>query len=86
MRSVTLIEALSNCHEQGAEFTYSPGRPTFALFMGDTLVLDRWNWLVSSLWPGPASLIDVGCGNGWLAPTAVGWVTRRWGSAGMDRI
>ncbi len=33
--------------------------------MGDTLVLDRWKWLISPFPPSPASLIDVGCGNGW---------------------
>ena len=30
------------------------------------MVLDRWRWLQSRLPPAPASLIDVGCGNGWL--------------------
>jgi 2-polyprenyl-3-methyl-5-hydroxy-6-metoxy-1,4-benzoquinol methylase len=37
------------------------------MLLGDTLVLDRWTWLQSRLPPAPASLIDVGCGNGWLA-------------------
>jgi 2-polyprenyl-3-methyl-5-hydroxy-6-metoxy-1,4-benzoquinol methylase len=37
------------------------------LLLGDTLVLDRWRWLKSRLPVAHASLIDVGCGNGWLA-------------------
>ena len=41
--------------------------PRSLLIIGDTLVLDRWRWLESRLPPVPASLIDVGCGNGWLA-------------------
>ena len=41
--------------------------PRALLFLGDTLVFDRWIWLQSRLPPPPASLIDVGCGNGWLA-------------------
>ena len=41
--------------------------PRALLFLGDTLVFDRWIWLQSRLPSPPASLIDVGCGNGWLA-------------------
>jgi 2-polyprenyl-3-methyl-5-hydroxy-6-metoxy-1,4-benzoquinol methylase len=41
--------------------------PRSLLVLGDTLVLDRWIWLQSRLPSPPASLIDVGCGNGWLA-------------------
>src|SRR5579864_5858232 len=41
--------------------------PRPLLFLGDTMVFDRWRWLKSRLPPPPASLIDVGCGNGWLA-------------------
>jgi SAM-dependent methyltransferase len=41
--------------------------PRSLLLLGDPLVLDRWRWLQSRLPPAPASLIDVGCGNGWLA-------------------
>jgi SAM-dependent methyltransferase len=41
--------------------------PRVLLFLGDTLVFDRWLWLQSHLPSPPASLIDVGCGNGWLA-------------------
>ena len=41
--------------------------PRSLLLLGDTLVLDRWRWLRSRLPAAPATLIDVGCGNGWLA-------------------
>lgn len=41
--------------------------PRSLLLLGDPFVLDRWRWLRSHLPPAPASLIDVGCGNGWLA-------------------
>ncbi len=41
--------------------------PRSLLLLGDTLVLDRWRWLKSRLPSAPASLVDVGCGNGWLA-------------------
>ena len=37
------------------------------LLLGDTLVLDRWRWVEQRLPAPPASLVDVGCGNGWLA-------------------
>ena len=40
--------------------------PRSLLVLGDTLVFDRWIWLQSRLPSPPASLIDVGCGNGWL--------------------
>ena len=41
--------------------------PRSLLLLGDTLVLDRWQWIKPRLPGSPASLIDVGCGNGWLA-------------------
>ena len=41
--------------------------PRALLLLGDTLVLDRWRWLQSRLAPASSLLIDVGCGNGWLA-------------------
>lgn len=31
------------------------------------MVLDRWRWIEPRLPEPPASLVDVGCGNGWLA-------------------
>lgn len=37
------------------------------LLLGDTTVLDRWRWVNQRLPSAPASLADVGCGNGWLA-------------------
>src|ERR1019366_10808499 len=41
--------------------------PRSLLILRDTLVVDRWRWLLSRLPPAPASIIDAGCGNGWLA-------------------
>jgi SAM-dependent methyltransferase len=41
--------------------------PRSLLLLGDTLVLDRWRWIKPRLPASPASLVDVGCGNGWLA-------------------
>ena len=41
--------------------------PRSLLLLGDTLVLDRWRWVEPRLPAPPASLADVGCGNGWLA-------------------
>jgi SAM-dependent methyltransferase len=43
------------------------GGPRSLLLLGDTLVLDRWRWIAPRLPSAPASLVDVGCGNGWLA-------------------
>jgi len=37
------------------------------LVFGDTLVLDRWRWVRSQLPPIKSSILDAGCGNGWLA-------------------
>src|ERR1035441_5132236 len=41
--------------------------PRSLLLLGDTTVLDRWRWVKQRLPAAPASLADVGCGNGWLA-------------------
>ena len=41
--------------------------PRSLLLLGDTMVLDRWRWVEQRLPAPPASLVDVGCGNGWLA-------------------
>ncbi len=60
--------------------------PRSLLLLGDTLVLDRWRWLQSRLPTAPASLIDVGCGNGWLAINCslLGYRTLGIGWAGPD--
>jgi SAM-dependent methyltransferase len=60
--------------------------PRSLLLLGDTAVLDRWRWLKSHLPPAPASLVDVGCGNGWLAIncSTMGYRTLGIGSAGPD--
>jgi 2-polyprenyl-3-methyl-5-hydroxy-6-metoxy-1,4-benzoquinol methylase len=60
--------------------------PRSLLLLGDTLVLDRWRWLRSRLPAAPASLIDVGCGNGWLAIncSSLGYRTLGVGWAGSD--
>jgi SAM-dependent methyltransferase len=60
--------------------------PRSLLCLGDTLVLDRWRWLQSRLPPTPASLIDVGCGNGWLAIncSSLGYTTLGIGWSGPD--
>lgn len=51
-------------------------------------MLDRWRWLRSRLPPPPASLIDVGCGNGWLAIncSALGYRTLGIGWADSDLL
>ena len=41
--------------------------PRSLLLLGDTMVVDRWRWVEPRLPARPASLVDVGCGNGWLA-------------------
>jgi SAM-dependent methyltransferase len=60
--------------------------PRSLLLLGDTAVLDRWRWLQSHLPPAPASLVDVGCGNGWLAIncSTLGYQALGIGSAGPD--
>lgn len=60
--------------------------PRSLLLLGDPLVLDRWRWLQSHLPPAPASLTDVGCGNGWLAIncSTLGYSTLGISSAGPD--
>lgn len=37
------------------------------MLFGDTLVLDRWRWLAPRLPPTPCTILDAGCGNGWLS-------------------
>ena len=37
------------------------------LFLGDSLVIDRWRWIRKHLPRDSMLLVDAGCGNGWLA-------------------
>lgn len=43
------------------------GGPSILLLFGDSLVIDRWQWIRKRLPPEPRMILDAGCGNGWLA-------------------
>lgn len=60
--------------------------PASLLFLGDTMVFDRWKWIRSRLPATSKVLADVGCGNGWLALNfaRVGYQTLGIGWAGPD--
>ena len=62
--------------------------PRSLLLLGDTLVLDRWRWIQPRLPAPPVSLVDVGCGNGWLAINCsrLGYQTLGLGWDGPDLI
>lgn len=59
--------------------------PRLLLVLGDTLVLDRWRWIRSQLPHERSTIIDAGCGNGWLAINCARGGHRTLGMGWCDR-